>query len=86
MKQTAVDWAFNQLDEQVYKVDYETRRINISISFEDMMTLKKEAKEIEKEQIKEAYKDGSRDLEIQYSDVGEINSEEYYNETYGKDA
>jgi|688.fasta_scaffold08856_8 hypothetical protein len=86
MKQTAVDWAFNQLDEQVYKVDYETRRINISISFEDMMTLKKEAKEIEKDQIKEAYKDGSRDLEIQYSDVGEINSEEYYNETYGKDA
>ena len=82
MKQTAVDWAFEQLDEQVYRIDYVERRLNISISFEDMMTLKKEAKEMEKEQIKEAYQDGSRDLEIQYSDVGEINSEQYYNETY----
>jgi hypothetical protein len=42
-----------------------------------------QAIEMEKEQIKEAYKDGSRDLEIQYSDVGEINAEQYYNETYG---
>jgi hypothetical protein len=39
--------------------------------------------EAEKEQIKEAYKCGACDLEIQYSDVGEINSEQYFNETYG---
>jgi CRISPR/Cas system Type II protein with McrA/HNH and RuvC-like nuclease domain len=45
-----------------------------------------QAKEMEKEQIKEAYKFGAGDLEIQYSDVGEINSEQYYNETYRKDA
>jgi len=55
MKQTAVDWAFNQLDKQVYKVDYETRRISISISFEDMMTIKREAKEMEKEQMLNFY-------------------------------
>jgi hypothetical protein len=42
-----------------------------------------QAKEMEKEQIKEAYKYGACDLEIQYSPVGEINSEQYYNETYG---
>ena len=42
-----------------------------------------QAKEMEKEEIKEAYKCGATDLEIQYSDVGEINSEQYYNETYG---
>jgi len=35
-----------------------------------------------KEQIKDAYKCGACDLEIQYSDVGEINSEQYYNEIY----
>jgi hypothetical protein len=42
-----------------------------------------EAKQKEKRQIKEAYKCGACDLEIQYSDVGEINSEQYYTETYG---
>jgi CRISPR/Cas system Type II protein with McrA/HNH and RuvC-like nuclease domain len=43
-----------------------------------------QAKEMEKEQIKEAYKYGACDLEIQYSPVGEINSEKYYNENYEK--
>ena len=38
------------------------------------------AKEMEKQQIKEAYK--IVDLDIQHEDVGEINSEEYYKETY----
>jgi len=50
MKQTAVDWAFEQLDEQVFRIDHLERRLNISISFEDMMTLKTKAKEMEKEQ------------------------------------
>jgi hypothetical protein len=40
----------------------------------------KQAKELEKQQIKEAYQ--VIDLDIQHEDVGEINSEEYYNETY----
>ena len=44
----------------------------------------KEAKEMEKQQIKDAYQ--VVDLDIQDEDVGEINSEEYYQETYGKDA
>ena len=40
----------------------------------------KQAKELEKQQIKDAYQ--VVDLDIQHEDVGEINSEEYYNETY----
>ncbi len=44
------------------------------------------AKQIEKEQIKDAYKEGAGDIEVQYEDLGEIHSEQYYNETYGKDA
>ena len=35
---------------------------------------------MEKEQIKEAYK--IVDLDIQHENVGEINSEQYYQETY----
>ena len=75
MKQTAVDWVFEQLDEQVYKVDYDNRRISISISFEDMMTLKKEAKEMEKEQIEDAYWEGIFNGEF-------LDGQGYYNETF----
>jgi len=68
-KQTATDWMFDQI--------WETPKDKFAW-FRILM----DAKEMEKEQIKEAYQDGSRDLEIQYSDVGEINSQQYYNETY----
>ena len=74
MKETAVQWL-------ALKMMY--LKMNPKEVFEFVGWLE-EAKEMEKEQIKEAYKDGSRDLEIQYSDVGEINSEQYYNETYEK--
>lgn len=46
----------------------------------DIKEVYKQAKQIEKEQIKEAYK--VVDLDIQHEDVGEINSEQYYKETY----
>lgn len=42
----------------------------------------KQAKELEKQQIKIAYLVGANDISIQYHDIGEKNSEEYYNETY----
>jgi hypothetical protein len=67
MKETAVDYLFQKL--------WNTPK--------DKLTWYKilvDAKVIEKEQIKEAYK--IIDLDIQHQDVGEINSEEYYKETY----
>jgi|LakMenEpi03Aug12_release.lakeMendotaPanAssembly.Ray.scaffolds.fasta_scaffold252082_2 hypothetical protein len=67
MKETAVDYLFQKL--------WDTPK--------DKLTWYKiliDAKVIEKEQIKEAYK--IVDLDIQHKDVGEINSEEYYKETY----
>jgi membrane-bound inhibitor of C-type lysozyme len=69
MNQTAVDWMFDQL--------WETPKDKLAW-FKILM----EATAMHKEEIKEAYKCGATDLEIQYSDVGEINSEQYYNETY----
>ncbi len=76
--QTAVEWLVDQLDEQVFRIDHVERRINISISFEDIMTLKKEAKEIEKNQIENAFIDGYKSHPYL--------AEKYYKETYGKDA
>ena len=77
-KQTAVDWAFEQLDEQVFRIDHLERRLNISISFEDMMTLKKEAKAMEKQHIEESFTEGC------FTESWVLKSaEQYYNETYG---
>ena len=72
MKQTAVEWLYDQLTSTWFD----------KVSGTDVL---KKAKEMEKEQIKDAYKCGACDLEIQYSDVGKINSEQYYKETYGDD-
>jgi hypothetical protein len=80
-KQTAVDY----LHARYMYVTWLRNRDEISANkADDFRKMYFElAKRMEKEQIKEAYQDGSRDLEIQYSDVGEINSEQYYTETYG---
>ena len=69
MKQTAVDWLVDQIE------NYNCMKLGLIPS--DII---EKAKQIEKEQIKEAYK--IIDLDIQHEDVGEINSEEYYKETY----
>lgn len=69
MKQTAVDYLFQELW-QAPKDKWMWQMIL------------NQAKEMEKEQIKEAYQ--IVDLDIQHEDVGEFNSEQYYKETYGK--
>jgi hypothetical protein len=85
MKQTAVDWLFQQLDEQVYRIDRLENRINISISFEDMQTIKSNSKQMEKEQIKDAYDSG----QVLGFYLGSINEDEtdqtgeiFYQEKY----
>ena len=78
MKQTAVDWLFKQLDEQVYRIDRPENRINISISFEDMQTIKNEAKEMEEGQIAVAYSTGTLDGVTQNF----TNGYSYYEKTY----
>ena len=68
MKQTAIDWLEKFLKERYTLIDSEA--------------IFQHAKQMEKQQIKDAYQ--VIDLDIQHSDVGEINSEQYYNETYGQ--
>jgi hypothetical protein len=60
MKQTAIEWLFEQLD--------------ISQGYESAIQLLQQAKEMEKEQIMNAWYDG-------WIEVGD-NSEHYYNETF----
>lgn len=67
LKQTAVEWYFTEL-------------WNAPKDKFIWHSILEKAKQMEKEQIKEAYK--IVDLDIQHEDVGEINSEQYYKETY----
>jgi hypothetical protein len=76
-KQTAVEWAFEQLT----NIDWK------HLSDSDRNDLFDQAKQIEREQIKEAYEKAfvdacnyyRHDIEPTYLD-----SEEYYDQTYGK--
>jgi len=67
MKQTAVDWVFEYLWE------------NHHLSFSDNVLAK--AKEMEKEQIVEAYDAGLFDGTM--DDVNDRMHKQYYNKTYG---
>ena len=79
-KQTAVQWFIEQLEQKGdASENVSIRRIQISIDVSDYLELKRQAKEMEKEQIKDAYFIGGHDIQNnRYRGM-----HEYYNETYG---
>jgi hypothetical protein len=68
-KQTAVDWLYNEL-------------LNSEPNILEWNKLLQQAKEIEKEQIKIAYYNGTTD-EIKTKDELLLEAEHYYNESFG---
>lgn len=85
MKQTAIQQAIVMVRSRMESMDETLMGKHTAHHLQQVERLLYEFLNEEKEQIKEAYKCGACDLEIQYSPVGEINSEQYYNETYGYD-
>lgn len=75
-KQTAVEWLDEQLQEAVISQDQVLRSMVIQISYEDYMSLKNQAKQMEKEQIEDAWDLSRRDIDYP------ADGEQYYNETY----
>ena len=74
---TAIEWLDEQLQDTMYFVYGYTDGVRkVTIPLEDYMRLKQVALEMEKEQIKDAYKFGLSDEYV-------IGSDKYYNETYG---
>ena len=74
MKQTAVEWLFNQIKKDI---------IGLEFDYADEL---KQAKEMEKEQIKDAYEQGFDDAwdDARYDEMPTYaGPEQYYNETYG---
>ena len=78
-QQTAVEQFIEQLEEKgdVWE-NASMKRIEISIKVEDYLKLINQAKEMEKEQIEEAYKYARAHWSRE-----DGNAERYYNETYG---
>jgi len=77
-KQTAVDWHIEQLDKLEY--EYDVEGITILEFDKRKIEIENQAKQMEKEQIKDAH-------EIGYINGGNhksVNGEQYYNETYGE--
>jgi len=76
MKQTAIEWLYNQLNDY----DFTDLKNNDYYEFKIPVYVLKEkidqAKEIEKQQILEAY---------ETSHISMMTSEQYYNQTYGND-
>jgi hypothetical protein len=72
-EQTAVEWLYEQLTLTWY--DYESGK-----------EILEQAKEMEKEQIEEAFANGVDDeYEWHINNQPRKNTEQYYNEIYGKD-
>jgi hypothetical protein len=85
-KMTAVQWFIEQLEQKGdASENLFVRRVQISIDVSDYLDLKRQAKEMEKEQIMDASGSGWSDG-VLYSN-GEIwnyqSPEHYYTETYG---
>ena len=70
-KQTAVEWILQYL---------KNVKPNEFCSIEKIKELLEQAKEMEKQQIIDAYKQGQYDSEP----IRETDAEQYYNENYGK--
>jgi len=84
MTQTAVEWLDENLQDTMYiQYGYSDGVRKIVIPIDEYMKLKQQAKEIEKQQIIDAY------IKNRYIDTSLSNpirtdeAEQYYNETYG---
>jgi hypothetical protein len=72
MKQTAVEWFMEQIGEK------QPNGLYVISTLEDVQNVFQQAKEIEKEQIKDAYWDGGQDVPLHINTC-----EEWYKQTYG---
>lgn len=79
-KMTAVDWFIEQLEQKGDAWEnVSIRRIQISVDVSEYLDLKRQAKEMEKEQHEKTWNDS---FEFFVLDVG-IEFQNYYEQTYG---
>jgi len=75
-QQTAVEWLESMLVIEILTTRSRKKKIVKNLSFEELSVLLQQAKEMEREQITNAWNDGK------YEISGYGDSETYYNETF----
>ena len=83
-QQTAVEWFAKQME--ILHYDYWAEHISKDEKNQRLKQLKEQAKEMDKERLTDAYRDGKTngmDISHPLSLTKEISADEYYNETYG---
>jgi hypothetical protein len=70
---TSIEWLDEQIQEYVISVDHVANTMVIKISFEEYMDLKRQSKEMHKQEIIDAY---------ETSHISMMTSEQYYQETF----
>lgn len=81
MEVTAVEYLFEQINDAL--IDFTEGKISASIYGIRVTEYKQQAKEMEKQQIIDAYVEGCSDSILDES-TDKTRSEDYYNENYGK--
>ena len=82
--QTAVDWFDKQLQDKMYvQYGYGTGIRKIVIPIDEYIYFKQQAKQMEKEQIMNAWRNGDNDSMYDPKELDK-QAEQYYNETYNK--
>ena len=83
MEQTAVELLIEQIKSKADSLPYNTKENRIAKGiYVDCLMMAKQAKEMEKQQIIDAFKRGTIN---EMNGIEEINSEQYYNETFKQD-
>ena len=77
MKKTAVEWLVEELNQKIHIIPID--------KWDMIRDIVKQAKEIEKEQIIDAYRDGRSDQHSKVPRFYNRNAEYYYNETFKQD-
>ena len=84
MKQTAVEWLYEAIDNEL--IDFLDNRTDLNELSVAMLKAKREALRMEKDQIMDAYSSGRFNYEDWTKNIKKhiIQSEQYYNEAYKK--
>ena len=83
MEKTAVELLIEQIKSKADSLPYNTKENRIAKGiYVDCLMMAKQAKEMEKQQIIDAFKRGTIN---EMNGIEEINSEQYYNETFKQD-
>ena len=84
-KQTAVEWLVEEIEEARRLCDDSTIEMDIWHTLDVLIKKSEQAKQMEKEQIEEAWDEG-QECEYQYhiNAAPKYNSNTYYNETFGE--